>query len=69
MNKYVRAFFMPIMIVAGIFTGFMCALIIAPIALVHFLRQIGYDKDDLEQAKKHREQELEDVFGTNSCKG
>lgn len=63
MNKYVRWFFLPIMIIAGIFTGFMCALIVAPIALLHRIREMGYESDDLQKSRQIREQRLKEIFG------
>ncbi len=62
MNNYVRIIFLPIMLLAGIFTGTMCTLIIAPIALGHWLRERRLIANDLKMNEiyiKNYHQELE----------
>lgn len=60
MNKYVRAFFMPIMILAGIFTSTMCTLIFAPVAFCHWIKERKLVSGDLindeEYLKSYHEQ-------------
>lgn len=56
MNKWVRLAFMPVMIVAGVFTSFMCAAIIAPIALWERFDGTRHIKEDLKAFRARREQ-------------
>ena len=55
MNKFVRAIFMPIMILAGIFTGILCVTIFAPIALCHWFKERELTATDLENEAKYLE--------------
>lgn len=63
MNKYVRAFFLPIMLLAGVFTSGMCALIIAPVVFVHWLRSIGESEDEVQKAEEFRRQNRLEMYG------
>ena len=60
MNKYLRILFLPIMILAGIFTSTMCALIFTPIAIIHWWQErklipVDYSNDDEYVKKYHAE--------------
>lgn len=53
MNKYVRAFFLPIMILAGIFTCTMCVIITGPLALKHWLQERKLAPTDIANDEKY----------------
>lgn len=63
MNPYVKIAFLPIMILAGIFTVTMMALINAPFALVHWWRERRFAELDLAAARAAREKTLTEIYG------
>lgn len=65
MNKGVKYFFLPIMIIAGIITSAGCALIVAPIALFHRLRERKILPDDLKRLREQRDRVLAEIAEAN----
>lgn len=63
MNRWVRLFFLPIMLIAGVVVGFLCAVIIAPFALCHRLRQLQATKVDLARQRELCRQHAERIYG------
>lgn len=63
MNRWVRIFFLPIMLLAGVVVGFCCALIVAPFALCHRLRQLRSTRSDITRYREHCRLQAERIYG------
>lgn len=66
MNRWVRLFFLPIMLLAGVFTSFMCALIISPFALCHRLRQVRSNADDIARYRERCQRMQQQIYGPSA---
>lgn len=66
MNRWVRLFFLPIMLIAGVFTSFGCALIVAPFAFGHWLRQQKNNASDIARMRERTRQMREATYGPES---
>lgn len=63
MNPVVKIVFLPIMLVAGVLTVAAMALINAPFALFHWLRERPLRARDLAAARAAREKTLREIYG------
>ncbi len=63
MNPVVKVVFLPIMLVAGVFTVAAMSLINAPCALFHWLRERPLRARDLAAARAARERTLREIYG------
>lgn len=63
MNPVIKIIFLPIMLVAGVFTVAVISLINAPFMAYHRWRERRFYDSDLRAARERREKNLAEIYG------